>query len=101
MIDRHIRITFRPDGEVIKAARGIGLLRAVLDADRPVGYSCRGRGVCVACALWVTGPASEISPTEAALLARLPPSTREDGAVQRIACLARLMGDVDIHADYW
>ncbi len=99
--DQEIRITFRPDGQVVRANRGTRLLRVVLDANRPVGYSCRGRGVCIACTLWVKGPASEITAAEAELLDQIQPSTREDGAVQRIACLVRLLGDVEIQADYW
>ncbi len=101
MTDQEIRITFRPDGQVVCANWGTRLLRVVLDAERPVGYSCRGRGVCIACTLWVKGPAGEISAAEAGLLAQVQPSTRADGAVQRIACLVRLLGDVEIQADYW
>ena len=101
MKDREISITFQPDGQVIGGTVGVSALKAVLDTGRPIGYSCRGRGVCTACVLWVSGPASEILEAESQLLSQLGPSSRSDGAVQRIACLARLMGDVEIQADYW
>lgn len=101
MSTRLVSVAFRPDGESIRVPMGTRLLKIVLDAGRPVGYSCRGRGVCTACVLWVTGPCSDVSEVEAELLAQCPSESARDDAVRRIACLARIMGDVEIQADYW
>ncbi len=89
-------MTFRPDGQQLEVAAGTPLLKAVLRAGRPVGYACRGQGVCVACRLRVRGPMSEITAKEQALLATL-----DAPDAYRIACLARIEGDVEVRADYW
>lgn len=96
MADEPVHVRFDPDGQRLEVHRGTSLLAAVLRAGRPVGYACRGRGVCVACRLRVTGPTSAIDPAEQALL-----DTLDDPAAYRIACLARIEGDVSVRADYW
>lgn len=90
------RITFLPDRQTLEVPRGTRLLAAVLRAGRPIGYACRGLGVCVACRLRVEGPMSPPDDRERALLARL-----EEPDAWRIACLARVEGDVEVRADYW
>jgi ferredoxin len=89
-------ITFLPDGATLEVPAGTRLLAAVLRAGRPIGYSCRGLGVCVACRLRVEGDAAPPDERERALLARIA----EPGP-WRIACLARIDGDVTVRADYW
>ena len=89
-------VTFEPDGAVLEVAAGTPLLTAVLRAGRPIGYACRGQGICVACRLRVRGDVSPIDAAEAALLARL-----DDPGDQRIACLCRVRGDCAVRADYW
>ena len=95
------RITFQPDGETLETPVGSRLLKVVLGTGRPIGYSCRGQGVCTACVLWVSGDVSPISPPEQALLDRLGPSHSTSEGQQRIACFARINGDVTVRADYW
>jgi ferredoxin len=92
-------VTFEPDGAMIDVPEGTPVLAAVLRAGRPIGYACRGRGVCVACRVDVRGPTSAVEPDEAALLDRLSPEQR--GPDTRIACLARVLGDVHVRATYW
>lgn len=89
-------VTFLPDGATLEVEPGTRLLAAVLRAGRPIGYSCRGLGVCVACRLQVAGPLSPPGVRERRLLARL-----EAPHTYRIACLARVLGDVQVRADYW
>ena len=90
------RLTFRPDGATVEAREGATLLAIVRRAGRPIGFSCRGLGVCLACRLRVEGPMAPPSPAEQALLARI-----DVPGPWRIACLARIAGDVTVQADYW
>lgn len=96
-----VSVTFRPDGGTVRVKRGRRLLGVVLETGRPLGHSCRGMGVCLACGLWVEGPMSPIEPTEARLIARRAGPTQVGAAAWRIACLARIEGDVTVWADYW
>ena len=61
-------VTFEPDGAVLEVRAGTPLLAAILAARRPIGYACRGLGVCVSCRLQVWGAASAVDAAEAALL---------------------------------
>lgn len=90
------RITFLPDGQHLDVSEGTPLLAAVLRAGRPIGYACRGLGVCVACRLRVEGPVSAPDAAERRLLATLP-----EPAAYRIACLCKVQGDCRVRADYW
>lgn len=89
-------VTFLPDGQTQVVSQGTFLLAAILRAGRPIAYSCRGQGVCVACRVRVDGPVSPPSPDEAALL-----KTLSQPANYRLACLCRALGDVTVRADYW
>ena len=89
-------VTFEPDGQTLEVPAGTPILRAVLRAGRPIGYSCRGAGVCVACRVRVLGTVSPPTPAERALLIR---TDEPEGF--RIACLARVEGDLSVRADYW
>ncbi len=91
-----IRVTFEPGGETLDVPSGTPLLAAVLRVGRPIGYACRGRGVCVTCRLRVIGGLSEITDAERRLL-----DTLDEPDAYRIACLARIQGEVRVRADYW
>lgn len=96
-----VTVTFRPDGATVRVAVGRRLLGVVLAAGRPIGHGCRGLGVCLACGLWVEGPMSAVEPDEARLIARRVGPVVEGAAAWRIACLARVAGDVTVWAEYW
>lgn len=89
-------VTFLPDRQTIEAPDGARLLGAIRRANRPIGFSCRGLGVCLACKVRVDGPCAPPTPEEARLLARI-----EAPGAWRIACLARIAGDVTVSVDYW
>lgn len=88
-------LTFLPDGATLEVPAGTPLLAAILRAGRPIGYSCRGAGVCTACRVRVEGEVSPVAPDEARLLATLGSSA------YRVACLCRVVGDCRVRADYW
>ena len=96
-----VAVTFEPDGDTFQVRRNQSLLTVIRQAGRPIGFSCRGQGVCTACAVWVNGQVSEISDLEAGLLARLPAPQGRAGFQQRIACLVRIQGPTIVTADYW
>ncbi len=89
------------DDPPLRVARGRRVFGVVIEAGRPIGRACRGAGVCLACGVWVTGPMSPIGEDEAALIARRAGPTARGAARWRIACLARIAGDVRVDTDYW
>lgn len=90
-------ITFLPDRQQLEVPAGTRLLAAIQRARRPIGLSCRGHGVCVACRVRVEGPMEPIAANEAELLTRI-----DDPGAWRIACLARVgEADLQVQADYW
>jgi len=96
-----IQVTFLPDGQSISIRSGSVLLKGIQAAGRPIGYSCRGQGICIACAIWVSGTCNAIGPQEEALLATLPGPNRRDSFQRRIGCLVRAEGHVQVTTDYW
>lgn len=98
---RPCRVTFLPDGAGLDVPRGTPLLAAILRAGRPIGYACRGQGVCVSCRVRVEGALSPVTEAEAALLAGVPPPPLAEPPAYRLACLTRALGDVRVRADYW
>ena len=96
-----VRVTFLPDGQTLDVPRRRRVLAAVLAADRPIGYACRGLGVCVACRIWVEGPQSPIGEAEERLLGQVEGPHSKGAATLRIACLAQIEGAVTVQADYW
>ena len=94
-------VVFQPSGKRILVRQGSRLLKTVLGVGLPIGYACRGLGLCVACAVWARGELSEICASEAALLSRMEKSRQRADFNLRIACLARIRGRVEVYADYW
>ena len=102
MSQRSCSITFLPDGQEVQALPGRKLLSVILDAERPVGYSCRGLGICTACIVWVSGHVSPIGERERDLLAPIDDdSSRRPDFERRVACLTVVRGDVSVTTDYW
>ena len=89
-------LTFEPSGRTLEVEPGLPLLAAVLRAGLPIGYACRGLGVCTSCRLRVWG---ELAPPDAAERTLLRRSGAEAG--ERLACFVRLTADVRVQAGYW
>ena len=66
-------------------------------AGYPIGFSCRGQGICVACVVWVSG---EFEPVQRICsLAKVGADHRE-GFVRRIACFVHVEDDIALTTDY-
>ncbi len=89
------------NGASIQARVGEPVIKSIQRAGPPIGFSCRGQGVCTACAVWIEGSASEISDKEKSLLALLDGPDVQLGSQRRIACLAKIHGSMSIRTDYW
>ncbi len=72
----------------------------LLDAGLPVASSCRGDGVCAKCRLYVfalePGATSPIEALEKRLLTKTKAESDE-----RLACQTKVLGLVEVDADYW
>ena len=98
---KDVAISFIPFGTHLNVPRGTSLLKAITQAGYPVGYSCRGQGVCVACAVWVQGQASKPSGREIELLRERTETQKRGDFSLRISCLTRAKGSVRVTTDYW
>jgi ferredoxin, 2Fe-2S len=93
------RVRFIPSGLEVDVPRGITLLDATIAAGLPIARSCGAEGVCAKCALIVVEGGEHLSP-EAADETRIKNRNRIDTAL-RLACRARIRGDVAVTATYW
>lgn len=78
---------------------GTTILDAALRAGLPMARACGAAGICSRCLVHVVGSAAALSgedEREAAVKRR----NRLDGA-GRLACRARVRGDVEVSASYW
>ena len=93
------RVRFQPMALDLEVPAGTTLLSAARAAGLPIGASCDGDGICGACGLRVLAGAAALSrerPLERGCRqANRVPDTH------RLACLARVKGDVEVRADYW
>jgi ferredoxin, 2Fe-2S len=95
------RVTFRRRHRdvVVEVPFGTILLDAALGAGLPLASSCGGEGACKACLVQVLGGAEHLS----------PPTQREHDALataccaadERLACAARVSGEVTVTTSYW
>lgn len=93
------RVRFQPMARDLAVGDGATLLSAARQAGLPIGASCDGDGICGACGLRIVAGKDNLSrerPLERACRqANRVPDTH------RLACLARVHGDVEVRADYW
>jgi ferredoxin len=90
-------VRFRPSERWVRVPQGTTLLEAARGAGLPVARACGGGGLCSRCGLRVlVGSVSEESAAEL----RAKRANRVDPEL-RLACLARLEGDVVVTAAYW
>ena len=98
---KDVQISFIPFGTNLSVPNGTSILKAIKLAGYPVGYSCRGQGVCVACAVWVEGSVSEPTVREIDLLGQRSDAQQRGPFNLRISCLTRVKGPVRVTTDYW
>ena len=83
----------------VEVRNGIRVSDLIRELDLPLGFSCSGRGACVACIVYTQGALSQVSERERALLAC---AESDNGFwIPRVACLARVLGPVKIRTTYW
>ena len=88
---------FRPSEQRVRVVPGTTLLDAARRAGLPVARACGGAGLCSRCGLRVLSGRVSV---ESAEEARAKRANRVDAEL-RLACLARLEGDVVVTAAYW
>jgi ferredoxin, 2Fe-2S len=93
------RVRFQPSAIEVEVPAGTTLLDAALAAGLPIARSCGADGVCAKCGLVIVDGAEHLSP-EASDEARIKQRNRVD-AQMRLACRARIHGDVTATAHYW
>ncbi len=98
---KDVEISFIPFGTKLNVPRGLSILKAIQRAGYPVGYSCRGQGVCVACSVWVKGDVSEQTPREIQLLQERADTQKRGDYSLRLSCLTQVTGPVCVTTDYW
>jgi len=93
------RVRFLPIEIEVVAPAGTTLLDAALGAGLPVARSCGADGVCARCGLRIVEGADSLSP-EAPDETRIKQRNRIDAEL-RLACRAKIHGDVVATAQYW
>ena len=82
--------------EARKASRVADLIR---EAQLPLGFSCGGRGACLACIVYTQGHFSEVGDREHSLLMGI--ESEDAGWTPRVACLAWALGPAKVRTTYW
>jgi uncharacterized 2Fe-2S/4Fe-4S cluster protein (DUF4445 family) len=86
-----VSITYGNEQKEIAVASGTVLGEAIAATGLPLEQPCAGRGTCGLCKLLAEG---ELAPLDKVELSLLAPS--EQAAGYRLACRARVLGDVDV-----
>ena len=97
--DQVATVRCEPSGREAKVVTGTTLLDAVQQVGLPLGQGCDGVAICGFCHLRVLEGGGNLSPAgaeERKVLASL-----HGEADRRLACCARVEGDVVVTADYW
>ncbi len=92
-------MTCEPSGVVTAVPAGTTLFDAVRGAGLPLAASCPAEGVCARCGVVVLNGADALS-RESDFERELKARNGVPAAL-RIACLARVRGDVTVQATYW
>lgn len=94
------QVSFQPSGRAVEVPAGSTLLEAALAAGLPIARACGADGLCGRCGVRVLAGAGTgvdaASDAEAATRRR----NRLDPEL-RLACLARVLGDIEVTASYW
>ena len=96
---KKVALRLLPSKRVIEVPEGKRLADAIRAADIPLGFSCGGRGVCIACVVHTRGEFSAVTDRERELLNTVdsPPT----GWCARVACLTRVQKDGAVQTTYW
>ncbi|MGB0647099.1 MAG: 2Fe-2S iron-sulfur cluster-binding protein [Bradymonadia bacterium] len=87
------------DRSVLTTAHvGTRISQVIQSMELPLGYSCGGRGACLACLVSVSGEVAPLSSKEQILLEGMD---SRDNWQLRLSCLARIKGPVKIKTTYW
>jgi ferredoxin len=94
-----VRIRFHPSGKTLQVPPGTTLLEAAREAGLPMASACGADGICGRCGVRVlTGVAALSAETEPERLVKQRNRIDPDA---RLACRARVSGDVEVTAAYW
>lgn len=91
-------VRFEPSGRVARVRVGESLFEVARGQGLPVGTSCRAEGICGRCGLRVL-EGEGLTP-EGPDEARVKAANGVDPAL-RLSCVARVLGDLVVTADYW
>jgi 2Fe-2S ferredoxin len=94
-----VRVRFQPSGRCVVVAAGSTLLAAARRVGLPLAAACRGDALCGGCSVTLLSGEGAVSPEDAAE-AKAKARNRV-AAGQRLACRARLLGDLEVTASYW
>ncbi len=95
------RIVFQQRGAsiAVEVPEGQDVLRAALEAGVPLASSCGGEGACQACRIEVLAGGEHLSAVDERERHAL--DTARSTPNQRLACAARVLGDVTVTTSYW
>ncbi len=93
------RVRFLPTGHSVWVPAGTTLLAAALEARVPVARACAGEALCGRCGLAVLGDPDALSAAEAD--EERAKARNRVAPELRLACCARVFGDVEATASYW
>ena len=98
-VKKKVALTLLPSNRVLDVPEGKRLADAIRAADLPLGFSCGGRGVCIACVVHTRGGFSAVTERERDLLNTV--ESAPTGWSARIACLTRIQQDGAVQTTYW
>jgi 2Fe-2S ferredoxin len=95
------RLVFQRRGPevAVDVPLGQSVLTAAIEAGLPLGNSCGGERACRACRIEVLAGKEHLSPVEAREGRALVAANAAPG--ERLACAARVLGDVIVTTSYW
>jgi 2Fe-2S ferredoxin len=93
-------VSFQPSGRSVEVPAGSTLLDAVLAAGLPIARACGSDGLCARCGVRVLAGAKTGVDEEGDDETTTRRRNRLDPAL-RLACRARVHGDVEVTASYW
>jgi 2Fe-2S ferredoxin len=94
------RVSFQPSGRTVEVPAGSTLLDAAVSAGLPIARACGADGLCGRCGLRILAGAETGIGVESDLEAAARRRNRLDPTL-RLACRARVHGDVEVTAAYW